>query len=55
MLLTVLMVVSSERQEEQDLKAVITGPSSIRLDWRVIRSAQGYRLEWQAGKGQINM
>uniref|UniRef100_A0A3B5MQU2 Collagen, type VII, alpha 1 n=1 Tax=Xiphophorus couchianus TaxID=32473 RepID=A0A3B5MQU2_9TELE len=40
------------RQEEQILKAVTTGPSSIRLNWRLIRSAQGYRLEWVAGKPQ---
>uniref|UniRef100_A0A3P9NZE4 Collagen type VII alpha 1 chain n=1 Tax=Poecilia reticulata TaxID=8081 RepID=A0A3P9NZE4_POERE len=42
-----------ERQEQQVLRAVTTGPSSIRLNWRPIRSAQGYRLEWRAGEGRI--
>uniref|UniRef100_A0A3P9NZX5 Collagen type VII alpha 1 chain n=1 Tax=Poecilia reticulata TaxID=8081 RepID=A0A3P9NZX5_POERE len=41
------------RQEQQVLRAVTTGPSSIRLNWRPIRSAQGYRLEWRAGEPRI--
>ncbi|XP_015244883.1 PREDICTED: collagen alpha-1(VII) chain [Cyprinodon variegatus] len=40
-----------ERQEQQVLTAATTGPSSIRLNWRVIRAARGYRLEWREGEG----
>ncbi|KAK9529079.1 hypothetical protein VZT92_013196 [Zoarces viviparus] len=40
-----------ERQEQQVLRAATTGPSSIRLTWRIIRSSQGYRLDYMAGEG----
>ncbi|XP_068598196.1 collagen alpha-1(VII) chain [Brachionichthys hirsutus] len=40
-----------ESQEQQNLRAVTTGPSSIRLIWRTIQSSQGYRLEWREGEG----
>ncbi|XP_051270453.1 collagen alpha-1(VII) chain isoform X3 [Dicentrarchus labrax] len=40
-----------ERQEQQVLRAATTGPSSIRLTWRIIQSSQGYRLEWREGEG----
>ncbi|KAM6927203.1 uncharacterized protein col7a1 [Xenentodon cancila] len=40
-----------ERQEQQVLRATTTGPSSIRLNWRLIQSSQGYRLEWSEGEG----
>ncbi|KAM7422509.1 hypothetical protein PAMA_010518 [Pampus argenteus] len=40
-----------ERQEQQVLRAVTTGPSSIRLTWRIIQSSQGYRLEWREREG----
>ncbi|KAG7232561.1 hypothetical protein INR49_008400 [Caranx melampygus] len=40
-----------ERQEQQVLRAATTGPSSIRLTWRLIQSSQGYRLEWREGEG----
>eukprot|EP00064_Thunnus_orientalis_P003187 superscaffoldBa00000253_g3196 len=40
-----------ERQEQQVLRAATTGPSSIRLTWRIIQSSQGYRLEWKEGEG----
>lgn len=43
----------SERQEEQVLRAVTTGPSTVRLTWRSIQSSQGYRLEWREGEGQM--
>lgn len=48
-------VFPSERQEQQVLRAATTGPSSIRLTWRVIQSSQGYRLEWRETEGQICM
>lgn len=48
-------VFPSERQEQQVLRGVITGPSSIRLTWRNIPSSQGYRLEWREGEGQTCM
>ncbi|XP_039971818.1 collagen alpha-1(VII) chain isoform X2 [Xiphias gladius] len=40
-----------ERQEQQVLRAATTGPSSIRLTWRIIQSSRGYRLEWREGEG----
>ncbi|KAG8007853.1 Collagen alpha-1(VII) chain [Nibea albiflora] len=40
-----------ERQEQQVLRAATTGPSTIRLTWRIIQSSQGYRLEWREGEG----
>ncbi|KAK5612077.1 hypothetical protein CRENBAI_000744 [Crenichthys baileyi] len=40
-----------ERQEQQVLRAATTGPSSIRLNWRLIRAARGYRLEWRDSEG----
>ncbi|XP_055077830.1 collagen alpha-1(VII) chain [Periophthalmus magnuspinnatus] len=40
-----------ERQEQQQLRALTTGPSTIRLIWRFIQSSRGYRLEWRAGEG----
>lgn len=45
----------SERQEQQVLRAVTTGPSTISLTWRFIPSSQGYRLEWREGQGQACM
>lgn len=48
-------VFPSERQEQQVLRAATTGPSSIRLTWRIIQSSQGYRLEWREGEGQMCM
>lgn len=45
----------SERQEQQVLRAATTGPSSIRLTWRIIQSSRGYRLEWREGEGQMCM
>ncbi|XP_031705428.1 collagen alpha-1(VII) chain [Anarrhichthys ocellatus] len=40
-----------ERQEQQVLRAATTGPSSIRLTWRIIQSSRGYRLDYMAGEG----
>uniref|UniRef100_A0A3B4YV77 Collagen, type VII, alpha 1 n=1 Tax=Seriola lalandi dorsalis TaxID=1841481 RepID=A0A3B4YV77_SERLL len=40
-----------ERQEQQVLRAATTGPSTIRLTWRIIQSSRGYRLEWKEGEG----
>ncbi|KAI4827322.1 hypothetical protein KUCAC02_030725, partial [Chaenocephalus aceratus] len=40
-----------ERQEQQMLRAATTGPSTIRLTWRIILSSRGYRLEWKEGEG----
>ncbi|KAJ8257173.1 hypothetical protein GJAV_G00182690 [Gymnothorax javanicus] len=40
-----------DRPEQQVLRASTTGPSSIRLNWNVIPSARGYRLEWRQGEG----
>ncbi|KAJ8265290.1 hypothetical protein COCON_G00143890 [Conger conger] len=37
-------------RERQVLRANSTGPSSIRLNWNVISSAQGYRLVWRQGE-----
>ncbi|KAG7326181.1 hypothetical protein KOW79_009582 [Hemibagrus wyckioides] len=37
----------SERAEQQVLRAVTTGPSSILLTWNLITAAKGYRLEWR--------
>ncbi|XP_060723226.1 collagen alpha-1(VII) chain [Tachysurus vachellii] len=36
-----------ERVEQQVLRAVTTGPSSILLTWNLIKEAKGYRLEWR--------
>ncbi|KAK3575599.1 hypothetical protein QTP86_031146 [Hemibagrus guttatus] len=36
-----------ERVEQQVLRAVTTGPSSILLTWNFITAAKGYRLEWR--------
>lgn len=43
----------SESAELQVLNAAVSGPSSIRLNWRLIQSALGYRLEWREGEGQM--
>ncbi|KAM3877835.1 uncharacterized protein col7a1 [Diretmus argenteus] len=40
-----------ERQEQQVLRAATTGPSSVRLTWKLIQSSRGYRLEWRQGEG----
>ncbi|XP_062854213.1 collagen alpha-1(VII) chain [Trichomycterus rosablanca] len=32
--------------EQQVLRAISKGPTSIRLNWNQIRTARGYRLEW---------
>lgn len=50
-----LLFPPSERQEKQILRAVSTGPSSVRLNWRLIRAARGYRLEWKEGEGQMSI
>ncbi|KAG9332545.1 hypothetical protein JZ751_014643, partial [Albula glossodonta] len=42
---------STDRPEQQVLRATATGPSSIRLNWNVIQSARGYRLEWRKADG----
>ncbi|KAB5583833.1 hypothetical protein PHYPO_G00100160 [Pangasianodon hypophthalmus] len=36
-----------ERAEQQVLRAITTGPSSILLTWNFIAAARGYRLEWR--------
>ncbi|XP_069045767.1 collagen alpha-1(VII) chain isoform X3 [Lepisosteus oculatus] len=40
-----------ERSEQQTLRTFTIGPSSIRVTWNVIQSAQGYRLEWRRAAG----
>ncbi|KAM9813472.1 uncharacterized protein col7a1 [Neosynchiropus ocellatus] len=40
-----------ERQEQQVLREVGTTPTTVRLSWNIIRSSQGYRLEWREAVG----
>ncbi|TSK42091.1 Collagen alpha-1(VII) chain [Bagarius yarrelli] len=40
------LTASTQRVEQQVLRAVTTGPSSILLTWNRIGAAKGYRLEW---------
>ncbi|XP_053723610.1 collagen alpha-1(VII) chain isoform X2 [Synchiropus splendidus] len=40
-----------ERQEQQVLREVGTTPTTVRLTWNIIRSSQGYRLEWRQADG----
>ncbi|XP_066555651.1 collagen alpha-1(VII) chain [Amia ocellicauda] len=40
-----------ERSEQQTLRTFTIGPSTIRVTWNLIRSAQGYRLEWRRAAG----
>ncbi|KAG5838425.1 hypothetical protein ANANG_G00223570 [Anguilla anguilla] len=40
-----------DHREQQVLRATTAGPTTIRLNWNVIPSARGYRLEWRQGEG----